>query len=599
MSVTGEPALKSAADRFPDRPGCYIFRDAAGAPLYVGKALSLHARISSYFGAGRGEKETRLAAAAHSLEFVVTVSEREALILENQLIKRHHPPFNVMLRDDKTFPYLKLKLDQKIPQLEFTRKVKKDGALYYGPFLPASGARRVLALARKGLGIATCHETLDGNRGRPCLYYHIHQCLGPCVSSLVTPERYARAVDETRLLLEGKNQQLMTGLGDAMRAASEGQRYEEAAQARDTLRDLAAIGAKSAVDWATSRDADAVGFSRLHRRAALVILALRGGRVVDKDEYFITEPEESDGETIAQALCRYYERHSLPPLLYLDGEFPEVETAITLLAEEGKTQTRIKTPARGAPLQLLKMAQENSLAVLNARMMAAERWAQIAGAMQQALSLPAPPRRICCFDISNLGKKEIVASMSVLMDGRAAKSEYRRFKIKHQSQQNDFAALQEAVLRHLTRAQSESTALPDLLLIDGGKGQLSAVQEVIDPAGFDKLPLASLAKREEWVYLRDGRGPVTLDKHDPVLQALQRVRDEAHRFAITYHRKRRAMVMTHSFLDDVPGIGPEKKKKLLKHFITLDTLKSAELEKLQKLLGKRAGGRLHEVLQKV
>jgi excinuclease ABC subunit C len=597
--MSHEIELKAVADRFPDRPGCYIFRDGGGEPLYVGKALSLHSRISSYFGAGRGEKETRLAAAARNLEFVVTASERDALILENQLIKRHHPPFNVMLRDDKTFPYLKLKLNQQIPQLEFTRKVKKDGALYVGPFLPASGARRVLALARKGLGIATCHETLDGNRGRPCLYYHIHQCLGPCVSTLVTPERYARAVTETRLLLEGKNQELETTLQTAMKDASEQQRYEEAAQARDTLQDLAALGSRSAVDWANARDADAVGYFRLHRRAALVVLALRGGRVVDKSEYFIAEPEAEDGETVAQALCRYYERHSLPPLLYLDGDFPEVEAAIALLAEEGKPPPRIKTPSRGAPQQLLRMAADNASAVLNARMLAAERWAQIAGLLQQALHLPFPPRRICCFDISNLGKKEIVASMSVLMDGRAAKSEYRRFKIKHQTQQDDFAALQEAVLRHLTRAQTEGTALPDLLLIDGGKGQLSAVQQVIDPAGFDTLPLASLAKREEWVYLRNGEGPEMLDKHHPGLQALQRVRDEAHRFAITYHRKRRSMVMTHSFLDDIPGIGPEKKKKLLKHFISMETLKKAELEKLEKLLGKRAGGRLHEVLQKL
>jgi len=605
--------LKEQIARLPEQPGVYLWRNAAGDTIYVGKARALRDRVRSYLGAaGLSPRHDALLEEIASVEVVVTDSVMEALALENNLIKQRTPKYNILLRDDKNYPYLQLTTSEAFPRVLVARRVEKGADFYAGPFLPAKLARRTMGLSHRLFGIRSCNEVITGARARPCLEYDIKRCIAPCVAEICSEERYGVAVASTKLLLEGRNDELIATLRDRMADAAEGERYEEAAQMRDALRTVQVLrDRQQKVATPELGDRDVFGLKVGPSGSAIQIFAMRGGRVVERVE-LATDPgglARKDADVLQAAVQQFYEDRVPPAEINLPLEIEDAEAIEAWLTGRAGRRVRVAVPRRGDKRALVELATRN--AELSYRTKFNEITAAHFDALETlraAIGLPSIPRRIECFDISTIQGSETVASMVVCEDGRMKKSEYRKYRINgvggHLKRTaaaarsrvsslndlrphlpDDFAAMREVVQRRYRKVIEDGGPFPDLILIDGGKGQLSAAYEALETIGLGNLVAVGIAKKEEVLFTRDRQDPIALVEHDPALLLLQRIRDEAHRFAVTFHRKARSMRDLRSELDGVPGIGPRRRRALLTEFGSLAGVRRATREELASVVG--------------
>ena len=596
--------LKEQIGRLPEQPGVYLWRDAAGDTIYVGKARALKDRVRSYLGAaGLSPRHDALLEEIASVEVIVTDSVMEALALENNLIKQRTPKYNILLRDDKNYPYLQLTTSEACPRVLVVRHVEKGNDLYAGPFLPAKLARQTLGLTHRLFGIRSCNEVITGKRGRPCLEYDIKRCIAPCVAEICSEERYGVAVANTRLLLEGRNDELIATLRGRMTDAAEGERYEEAAQMRDALRTVQALrDRQQKVATPELGDRDVFGLKVGPSGSAIQVFAMRGGRVVERVE-LATEPGalvQEDADVLQAAVQQFYEAHVPPVEINLPLEIEDAEAIEAWLSERAGRRVRLAVPRRGDKRALVELATRN--AELSYR----TRFNEITAAhfdaletLRASIGLPSLPRRIECFDISTIQGSETVASMVVCEDGRMRKGEYRKYRIKglsnpkahipnSKAQPDDCAAMREVVQRRYRKVIEDGGPFPDLVLIDGGKGQLTAAYDGLESIGLGNLVAVGIAKREELIFTRDRQEPIVLPENAPALLLLQRIRDEAHRFAVTFHRKARSMRDLRSELDAVSGIGPRRRRALLTAFGSVAGVRRATREELGSVVGAKA-----------
>ncbi len=589
-------ALAEKLEQLPARPGVYLFKDAAGAILYVGKARVLRDRVRSYFQASRPTEfhKARMVEEIADLELVVTDSEMEALALENNLIKRHRPPYNVRLRDDKNHPYLKLTLAEEYPRLYVVRRPSEDGNAYGGPYIPASLGRKTAGLVRKLFGIRSCKETLDGRRPRPCLQHQIKRCIAPCVAEVCSPERYRRSCEDARLFLEGRTEDVVRRLRGQMEDAASGERFEEAASLRDQVRALQRLEAPQKITTTDIEERDLFAAHVEGERAAVQAFCVRDGRVVAREGFLLdrlTEPEAVLATTLQQfyASSRYVPREVLVP-----GEVPDRELLEAWLAARRGAAVSIHVPQRGEKKRLLDLVERNARLAFELEWKHPRKQSQeILRALRDVLDLEVEPQRIECFDVSNIQGSDVVASMVVFEGGLPKKPDYRKFRVKGLAGvPDDFASMREVVGRRYRRLLEEGKELPDLVLVDGGRGQLGAAAEALDELGLGDQPLASLAKKEELLFVRGTSEPVALPRSSPVLQLVQRVRDEAHRFAVGFHRQARSKRTLRSELDDVDGVGPATRRKLLSFFGSVRGVRGATEAELAAVVGKATAARV-------
>jgi excinuclease ABC subunit C len=634
--------LASALAQIPNAPGVYMMLGSDGEILYIGKAISLRARVRSYFqeGAVHHPRTAAMVEKVADVRTIVVTNEVEALILEANLIKRHQPPFNVRLRDDKRYPYLKV-TNEPFPRVVFTRFVRNDGARYFGPYTNAHGLRELIDLVRLVFPLRTCREPIDGRRKRPCLQYHIKRCLAPCVG-YQTEEEYDRTIDEVVLFLEGKQESLLARLQHEMTQAAEHFNFESAARLRDRIVQVRRVTEGQKVVWKSRLDMDLVAIARAQGQACMQVFLVRGGKLIGQ-EHFILEGvyEQSDAVLTGEFLKQFYtartagapeDRVLSTARIARDNQAPvpekrrsrassaaavPKELLVSALPEERATieswlseikgqRVRILQPQRGARAEYLRLvaknAEQNLKAFLAHQEVQETAQARSLTDLADALELPEPPHRIECYDVSNIQGTNPTASMVVFVEGRPKKSEYRKFKIQYDRGPNDFAMMQEVLRRRLRylRRETDRTETPierelakrekfnkkpDLLLIDGGKGQLSAVVEVMEELDMTGLVAAGLAKEHEWLYLPQQSEPIVLPPNSPALHLIQRIRDEAHRFAVTYHRQRRDKAMTRSALDALEGIGPVRKKRILAAFGSVAAVKRASLDEIVAVKG--------------
>ena len=572
----------------------YLYRDEGGVVLYVGKAKSLRNRVRTYFQESRTHdpRRDRMIDQVWDVEFIVTDTEGEALALENNLIKQNKPRYNVLLRDDKTYPYIKLTLNEAYPRALITRRVRKDGALYFGPYFPGGLARKTLRLIERHFMVRNCNIRIDGKRGRPCLQYYIHRCMGPCVAEVSTREAYMESVQDVRLFLEGRTEDLLARLNQKMEAASGNQQYEAAGHHRDAIRTIQQVAERQKMASAGSDDIDIFGLHRDGPQVAVSAFHMRGGRVVNKKELFWEDQANFDQSEFLGALLKQY---------YLDAPFIPVEIHVPVvfedqlvlaerLSEKKGRKVEIRTPVRGAKREMMELLRRNAKLTFDQRFRSAVPSAStIAREVEETLELEKTPKRIEGFDISNLQGSDIVASMVVWREGGMRKSEYRRFIVRSVSgKPDDFKSIQEVVTRRYRRVTEEKQRMPDLILIDGGLGQLHAAQAALDDLNIVDQPLASIAKREEIIYIAGREDePVMLDRRSPVLRLIQQIRDESHRFAVTFHRKRRDRQRRTTQLEDIAGIGPRTARKLLDHFGSMKKVSERSPEELSKVVNRR------------
>ena len=665
--------LKERIAALPEQPGVYLYLDPAGETLYVGRARSLRARVRSYLGAyGSSPKTDALLDEVTRLEVIVTDSLVEALALEAHLIKQRSPRFNILLRDDKNYPYLQLTTGEAFPRVLVARRVDpRDGHTYAGPFLPATLARKTMSLTHKLFGIRSCNEVINGRRGRACLEYDIKRCVAPCVESLCTPEQYAEAVEHTRLFLEGRNDELIADLKRRMAEASDDLRYEEAAQTRDAIRTVETLrDRQQKMSSVRLGDRDAFGVKVGPSGAIIQVFQMRGGRVIERVELAADVPAGAgspERETVQAAVQQFYEERTAPPEIHLPVEIDEPEALASWLGERAGRKVRIGVPKRGDKRGLLDLATRNAALAYRSRYSdEARAGAAALDELRVVLGLPAAPRRIECFDISTLQGAETVGSMVVCEDGRAVRKQYRKYRVRGGSWGeertappgappprrrrggkrpaagakgrvrgaasqvpgaasgapgaagqapgaageapgaasrargaaggapeadprllDDFASMREVVGRRYRRLLDDGGPLPDLVVIDGGRGQLSSAYEAFASLGLSNLVAVGLAKQEELVFTRDAAEPIVLDRASPALLLLQRMRDEAHRFAVTFHRKARSRRDLQSALDGIPGVGPRRRRVLLTRFGSVANVRRATREELVPVVGAR------------
>jgi excinuclease ABC subunit C len=618
--------LKEQIARLPEQPGVYLYFNAEGETIYVGKARALRDRVRNYLGAYGGDPKTdALLNDVARLEVIVTDSVVEALALENNLIKQRSPRYNILLRDDKNYPYLQLTTNEAFPRVLVARRVERDGSFYAGPFLPAHFARRTMSLTHRLFGIRSCNEAITGKRERPCLEYDIKRCIAPCVDTLCSPETYAGAVKLTQLFLEGRNDELSKSLKARMVAAAEAERFEEAAQLRDAIRTVQTLQDRQQKMATTELGhRDVFGMKRGPAGVVIQIFQVRRGRVVERIELGTEEPivGSRDGDILEAALQQFYELRVAPPEIHVPAEPDEREALETWLAERSGQRVRIVVPQRGEKRGLIELANRNAALGYQSRFnqTTAAQYDALE-TLQAILGLPALPRRIECFDISTIQGSETVAAMVVCEDGRMRRSEYRKYRIRglklkagglgleaegsdHGDRRspasrpqppssslapppsnNDFAAMQEVVLRRYRKLLEQGGPFPDLILIDGGKGQLSAAYAALEELGLANLVAVGLAKKEELLFTRDRDDAIALAANDPALLLVQRIRDEAHRFAVTFHRRARTMRDLRSELDEVAGVGPRRRRLLLSTFGSLTGVRRATREDLAAVVG--------------
>jgi excinuclease ABC subunit C len=586
--------LKEQIARLPEQPGVYLYANAAGDTIYVGKARALRDRVRSYLGAyGSSPKTDALLDEIAGLDVIVTDSVVEALALENNLIKQRSPKFNILLRDDKNYPYLQLTTNEAFPRVLVARQVERDGNFYAGPFLPAKLARRTMSLTHRLFGMRSCNEVITGHRPRPCLEYDIKRCLAPCVVTICTAERYQVAVADTRLFLEGRNQELADQLHERMMAAAAAERFEEAAQLRDAMRTVQAVRERQQ-KMATSTlggDRDVFGIHIGAEGVAVVVFLLRNGRVIERLELVADRVGDSADEIVQAVLEQFYSDQVPPSEIHLPTPPVDVDVLETWLGMRAARRVRVLVPQRGDKRGLVDLAQRNAGLVYRAKFDARDTaHLDALELLQNVLGLPRLPRRIECFDISTLQGRETVASLVVCEDGRMKRGEYRKFRVRGTGPQflDDFAAMKQVVERRYRRVLDQGGPFPDLIVIDGGKGQLSAAYEALESVGLANLIAVGLAKKEELIFTRNHEEPIAFDRHGSALHLLQRIRDEAHRFAVSFHRQARRMRDLRSELDAVPGIGPRRRKTLLTTFGSLAGVRRATREELTSAVGPKA-----------
>jgi excinuclease ABC subunit C len=614
--------LKEQIGRLPEQPGVYLYFNADGDTIYVGKARALRDRVRNYLGAhGLDAKTDALLDEVVRLEVIVTDSVVEALALENNLIKQRAPKYNIMLRDDKNYPYLQLTTNETFPRVLVARGVQRDGSFYAGPFMPAHFARKTMSLTHRLFGMRSCNEVITGKRGRPCLEYDIKRCIAPCVDTICSPDDYQRAVGDARLFLEGKNDELIKGLRTRMLDAAGGERFEEAAQLRDALRTVQTLhDRQQKMATAELGHRDVFGLKLGPAGVAIQVFQVRSGRVVERVELG-TEASivgTSEADVLEAAIQQFYELRGAPAEIYTPAEPSDRDALETWLSERAGRRVRILVPQRGEKRGLVDLATRNAALAYQTRFNQAQTAQYDAlETLQHVLALPALPRRIECFDISTIQGSETVASMVVCEDGRMRRSEYRKFRIRGAGAgswmlggrqasnpaisadaapspqppaaspriQDDFASMHEVVMRRYRKLLELGGPFPDLVLIDGGKGQLSAAYAALEELGLANLVAVGIAKKEELLYTREHEDPIALAAHDPALLLIQRIRDEAHRFAVTFHRRARTMRDLRSELDDVPGVGSRRRKTLLTTFGSLAGVRRATREELQAVVG--------------
>lgn len=608
--------LKAQIARLPEQPGVYLYRNRAGETIYVGKARALRDRVRSYLGArGASAKTEALLDDIAGLDVIVTDSVVEALALENNLIKERSPRYNIKLRDDKTYPYLRLSTGEPFPRVSVVRRVATDGNYYAGPFMPASLAWQTRSLSHKLFGIRSCHEVITGQRGRPCLEYDIKRCLGPCVAELCSPERYQGAVQDARLLLDGRTEELVSDLESRMYAAADEERFEQAAQLRDTIRTLETLRDRQQ-KMATPRmgDRDAIGVKLGSAGAVVQAFQVRTGRVVDRVELVTNADQACDArleDLLEAALLHLYAEQPPPPEVLVPLALDDMAMQAEWLTARAGRLVNLCVPQRGDKRALLELAERNASLSYDARFN--EEGAanyEALETLQAALHLPVLPRRIDCFDISTLQGAETVAAMVVCQDGRMKRGEYRKFRIRHEDAANaerrapnaerrtpdaggarfldDVAAMRQVVGRRYRKVAEDDGPWPDLIVIDGGKGQLGAAYAALEAIGLEHLLAVGLAKQEELVFTRDREEPIAFGDGTPALRLLQRIRDEAHRFAVTFHRAARTHRDLRSELDEITQIGPRRRKQLLSTFGSVAGVRRASREDLATVVGAKA-----------
>jgi excinuclease ABC subunit C len=591
----------------PTRPGVYIMRDAQGEVIYVGKAANLRSRVRSYFGSPHSlEPKTRnLVGSVADFDYIVTGNDQEALHLEATLVKRHQPIFNIRLKDDKHYPYLKVDLNDPWPRVYITRRVESDGARYFGPYASASSVRTTLDIVKKLFPWRSCTKTITGRDPRPCLDYYIHRCIAPC-TGYCKKEEYEQVIRQTTLFLEGRTDEVVRDLRARMAEAAEALRFERAASLRDQIRAIERISEKQLTAYTRPVDEDVFGLARADGEACVQVLFIRGTKMVGADHFTLDgAQEEADAEVMDSFLKQFYESATyVPRRIVLPLAVPEEGLIQSWLAVRRGGPVQLLVPRRGEKRRLVEMAADNareSLAMERVKWLADTGKTRAAlDELAEELNLPRPPRRIECYDVSNIQGTSAVGSMVVFVDGHPRPAEYRRFRIKTVAGANDFAMLAEVLRRRFKRASAEPVpsgdggqppetegwaALPDLVIVDGGKGQLSAAHDVMRDLAVGHVPLAGLAKRNEELFLVDEAEPVVLPRTSQALYLVQRVRDEAHRFAITYHRKVRAKAGMRSALDSVPGIGPKRKQALLRKFGSVKGIREAGLDDIAATVG--------------
>jgi excinuclease ABC subunit C len=641
--------LESSLAQIPDAPGVYMMVGSEGEMLYIGKAISLRNRVRSYFqeSAAHGTRIKAMVERVCDVRTIVVTNEIEALILEANLIKRHQPAFNVRLRDDKRYPYLKI-TNEPFPRVVFTRIVKDDGARYFGPYTNAQGLRELIDLVRIVFPLRTCPEPIDGRRKRPCLQYHIKRCLAPCVG-FQTETQYDAMIDEVVLFLEGKQDALLARLQQEMSGAAESLHYEAAARLRDRIVAVRRVTESQKVVWRSRIDMDLIAMARAQGQACMQVFLVRGGKLIGQ-EHFILDgvAEHGDPHVMAEFLKQFYTSRTagapengaasaLPvrQAREVDVPLPErrrvrpshgtavpKEILVEVLPEERETieawltglkstRVRMLRPQRGPRAQYMTLvhrnAEQNLKAFLAHQEVQETAQARSLTELANALELPRPPHRIECYDVSNIQGTNPVASMVVFVEGRAKKSDYRKFKIQYDLGSNDFAMMQETLrrrlryLRNATDADVDGSPMrqvaarerfnktPDLLLIDGGKGQLGTVVEVLEELDMTGIPVAGLAKEHEWLYVPGNPDPIVLAPNSAGLHLVMRIRDEAHRFAVTYHRQRRGKTMTRSALDSLERIGPVRKRRLLNAFGSVSAIERASIDEIAAVKGMTAG----------
>ncbi len=590
--------LKEKAETFPAQPGVYLFRDAQGTVLYVGMSVSLRSRVRSYFADAR-TLEPKTAALMHEaagLDYIVVDNEREALALENNLIKQYQPRFNILLRDDKTYPYIKFTAAEKYPRVYVTRRLKKDGSLYFGPYFPASLAYRIVKLIHKWFKVPSCTVDLTRAHERPCLEYHIHRCHGPCVPGLVADERYAEAARDVRLFLDGRKSELRAGLSERMQRASDDERFEEAAALRDLLATLEEVEERQKMAAAMGDDTDVLAWYAEPPLVCVNLFHLRGGRVVDRRDFYWENQDAFEPEEFLSALLKqiYLDSAYQARFLHVPIEFEGRELLEEILTDRAGHRVEILVPQRGPKRALVELVEKNAKLSFDQRFRVLRPSSKaIIEALEAALNLPEKPRRIECFDVSHIQGTDKVASLVVWEDGKLRKGEYRKFIIRGVSGNDDFASIHEAVERRYRRLRDEQRSLPGLILIDGGVGQLHAAAQALEGLGIINQPLAAIAKREEILYVYGQEDePIQLDRHSPILQLVQLIRDETHRFAVTFHRSRRGARQRRTALLEVPGIGQRTAEKLLRHFGSPARVGQASLEELQAVVGRSQAQKL-------
>jgi len=581
--------LEQQLKTLPASPGVYLFKDKEGKVIYVGKGANLSNRVKSYFGTptNLSSKIQQLVAKICDFEFIVTSSEQEALILECNMIKKYHPRYNVRLKDNKSFPYLKIAINEDWPGVYITRRFQKDGARYFGPFASAGSVRKTLRLIKKIFPFRSCTKSIDGKDKRPCLDYYIHRCLGPCIGA-VDKQEYREVINQVILFLEGKQELVLRELSDKMKASAQQLQFEKAALLRDQIRAIEKVIEGQKIAITLRGEQDIIALARNEGQAYVEVFFVRNGKLIGRDHFIMEGIRDEEPSHIMTSFAKqYYASASyVPPLILLQYPVDEMSMLSEWLKEQKGSRVKLQVPQRGVKKQLVSMVAENAgkgLQLAKARQMNPEAMLSALRELKDRLFLPRIPLRIECYDISDIQGALAVGSMVVLEKGLPKPAHYRRFRIKTVEGANDYAMIQETLRRRFRRGmvgKSTWAAIPDLVLIDGGKGHLATALEVRRELGVDSIPMASLAKENEEVFMPGEPKPVAMPKDSPALHLLQRARDEAHRFAISYHRKLRHKESVTSVLDSIPGIGPKRRKALLKRFGSIEAIKEASPEEL-------------------
>jgi excinuclease ABC subunit C len=577
--------LKKAPIKLPDTPGCYIFRDSEKKPIYVGKAKKLRSRVHSYFAKHAPEKVKRLRAEASSLEFIVTNNEWEAFLLENNFIKQFHPKFNILLRDDKTYPFIKLSVKDSFPKAVLTRKIAKDSSVYYGPFVPGSYAKKNLKVIQEFFKVATCKDPLNGTRTRPCLLYEMGHCLAPCVAGKVKREDYKKRIEEVLLFLEGKNSELFELLEKRMKDAAAAQEYESAAHYRDLLEATKSLQARQNIVTKSEGHEDYFALYGEGRRFVFTGFTVINGRVVDRRRHFIDDAELNADELFESLVMQVYSNSGfIPDIVILSCEVGGAGLLSKYLSERKGLKVNVGSPKTGKRAALVKTLLKNAEIEFRLQLSEVEKLEPL----RKILDIGSPINRIEAFDVSHLGGEAPMVSLVVWQEGKFVKKEYRKFSLKEAQGGDDYSAIEEVVFRRYSRLAEENAASPDMILIDGGANQAQSAFKGFSKSGASPVCIVGLAKKEEKLYLPRAKKELPLASDIPSMLILRKIRDEAHRFAIKSSKMKLSKNRFSSPLMNIEGVGPKTAKKLLKFFMTTENVMSAEKEQLEKLVGKRA-----------